>query len=132
MASSSTLETTPGDLRHRIVVEKRPSNPAGDGAGNYEGDGWIALFERSAQIMPLMGGEEVTAQRLQGVDAARIRIRSDTTTRQLYDSFEHLRLRDITGVNAKRSVVYKIKSVQNIDMRNIWLTLTCTSGEPIP
>ena len=108
-----------GRLRERVRFERRL--PADDSLGNTEGD-WAAILSPffAAEIRPLRGDEEVLAARLQGVALVEIRIYSTDETRQLQVSDRCHDLRNGT--------VYNIRSIENRDLRNEFLTITAQRG----
>jgi head-tail adaptor len=69
-----------GDLRERIVFEARVA--VDDAAGAREGE-FIDQFTLAARIQPLRGGEEVMAQRLEGVQPVIILVRASTISRRI-------------------------------------------------
>lgn len=115
----AVAEVSAGQLRYRVCFQNRAQ--AADGAGNVEGD-WQDQFSRWARITPLKGGEEVTARRLQGMQPAILRVRSDSETRTVTPQW---RVRDVLN-----GVVYNIKSISNEDELRIWLAMMCESGGP--
>ena len=118
MASARTVSA--GLMRHRVAFERR-SSTEGDGAGNYGGD-WVEFYRCAARITPKMGGEEVTAARLQGTQPVIIRVYSCTAARLITSQD---RAHDVRG-----DIFYNIKSISNPDERNIWLEMMCEAGKP--
>lgn len=117
--SPLTGSVTAGDIRFRVDFLSRA--PRVDGAGNTEGP-YEVRFRRWARITPLKGGEEVMAARLQGTQPAIIRVRSDSNTRQVTSQW---RARDTIN-----NVDYNIRTLSNIDERNIWLDIMAEAGVP--
>jgi head-tail adaptor len=109
-----------GSMAARVGFERR-SSTAGDGAGNYGGD-FFEFYRCAARITPKMGGEEVTAARLQGIQPVIIRLRSCMAARTITPQD---RAHDLRG-----DVYYNIKSISNPDERNIWIEMMCEAGKP--
>lgn len=119
MSSRPISDVNAGDLRYRVQFQKRAA--AADGAGNVEGD-WTTQFTRWARITPLKGGEEVTARRLQGMQPAIIRVRSDSATQTITPQWR--------AIDVIRDTTYNVKTISNVDEQNIWLDMMCESGGP--
>lgn len=107
-----------GQLRERVAYEERAAI-ADDGYGNTEGD-WQVKFYRSASIVPKLGGEQVQASRLSGVQPYLITMRSDSDTRTI---IVEGRLR-----NARTDAIYNIRTVTNPDLKNHYLELLVEEG----
>jgi len=69
-----------------------------------------------------MGGEEVTAARLQGIQPVTIRVRSCATARTIGPQDR--------AVDVRRGIRYNIRSVSNPDERDIWIEMMCDAGGP--
>jgi SPP1 family predicted phage head-tail adaptor len=119
VSTDALNELSPGRMNQRVAFDKRA--PADDGAGNKEGN-WVEQFQRAARIVPKLGGEEVTARRLQGTSVVVIQVRSDSKTQQITPQW---RARDV-----RNNIAYNIRSIQNPDERNIALEFMCESGGP--
>jgi hypothetical protein len=66
-----------------VRFERRQVVGAGDGYGNSDGD-WLPLIaRRSAKLTPRSGGEQVVAERLQGVSSWDLWVRFDQATSQV-------------------------------------------------
>jgi len=120
--------TTIGQMRERVCFLKRAST-AGDGAGNYGGE-WTPVldqnerpYECAARIMPKLGGEEVTAARLQGVQPMVITVRGSSVVKSITP--QHA-LEDV-----RRGIRYNIKSISNPDERGILYEMVAVSGKAL-
>lgn len=115
---------TAGPMRDRIAFDKREdlstNSPAGDGHGNMEGD-WEEQFERWGRLRPKLGGEQVMASRLQGVQPFTITVRFDNETRLIKSDWRARNVADDT--------IYAILSVMNPDEKKKYIELTVTAGE---
>jgi len=90
----ATTQRHAGDLKERVILQRRALDNNGDRLGPWEtvssgaaDQGW------AAQILRLKGGEPVMAQRLQGVQPALIAVRSGTTTRQVDNAWRAIEKR---------------------------------------
>lgn len=119
---ATNRQASAGEMRGRVTFQRR-TKTSGDGAGNFEGP-FTDFFARDARISPLVGGEEFTAARLQGISHASIRVRSDTLTRTVDNSWRAIDKR------SNPQVAWDILAVMNMDEKNIWLEFTCSSGKP--
>ncbi len=107
-----------GPLRDRVRFERRAQ--VSDGAGNYVSDWQTLDMDRWAQVKPLRGGENVIAAKLQSTGIYEIKVRSDSETRTV--------TADDRVVDISSGQAYNIRLVENRDMRNRYLTLTCERG----
>lgn len=69
--------TAGGKLRHRITFDKRTD--VDDGYGNTQA-GWAEQFTVWAEVKPKLGGEAVTAARLQAQNTVTITVRRSRQT----------------------------------------------------
>lgn len=92
---------------------------AGDGYGNFE-DAWAEQFQRSARIRPLIGGEQVLASRLAGVQPYIITVRRDSQTKLVTTGW---RVRDVSD-----AVEFNITAIINKDEKNRYLDMMATAG----
>ena len=106
-----------GDLRDRLRFERRQK--VADGAGNFQAD-WRKEFDRAANIKPLVGGETVIADRLQGVQPAVLTVRYDASTIRVTP--------DWRAVDCRTGEIYQIKSVVDQDRKRAWLTMMAQAG----
>jgi SPP1 family predicted phage head-tail adaptor len=72
--------TGAGDLRHRVTFAERDQTE--DEFGNVS-QAWVDRFTISANIVPRLGGEAVTAARLAGQQPVIIRVRTSPATVQI-------------------------------------------------
>lgn len=107
-----------GDLRDRIVVQRRKAQ--GDGYGNTLGD-WEDLVFRASKLTPTRGGEAVIAGRAQGVALFDCWVRFDSVTRQITTDDRVLDARD-------RSREFNIRFAQDMDGRKRFLLLQLELG----
>lgn len=108
--------TSAGDLRERVALDKRQTT--NDLAGNRR-TGFAQQFERRAQFVYAGGSEAVMAERLQGRSVLKIRLRSDSQTRQITPDWQ---LRD-----ARRGTVYAIREADTVTNPQ-WVYLVVLSG----
>lgn len=112
---------TASDLRDRVAFEQQQA--ASDGYGNAEGE-FAEEFRRAAQIIPRLGGETVIAARLSGRQPVTIRVRQDSQTRQVDESW---RVRDV-----RKGTIYQIRSKvdprQHATEHGMYIDLLCEAG----
>ncbi len=89
-----------GTLRERLTFSKR-TETADDGYGNTE-QGWTEQFTVAARVRPRLGGEEVTAARLQGRNIVAVTVRAFAGTREITP--------DWRAVDARTGVEYNIRT----------------------
>lgn len=109
-----------GDLRFRLRFEARTETD--DGAGNMRA-AWVAQFTVSAALLPRIGGEEVQAARLAGVQPVVLQVRRTSDT---------LLIRaDWRAVNVETGEIYAITSPP-VDRtgRRAFLDMIATHGVP--
>lgn len=109
-----------GRLRHRLKFQRRSA--IGDGAGNKVG-AWadiVGMSDWAGEITPLRGNERVDASKLQGTATVEIRVRGCPETLAITVAD---RVQDI-----RKGVMYNIRHIENRDMRDRYLTLTCETG----
>lgn len=109
--------TGAGDLRHRIAFEKRDAGD--DGMGNVR-EGWTEQFRCAASRIPMKGGEEVMAARLESRQPFIVRVRQSTNTLRIRASW---RARD-----ARAGTIYNIRTISDPDGRGTWLDLLVEQG----
>lgn len=106
-----------GSLRHRITFDKRVE--VSDAYGNTQA-GWAEQFSVRAQVKAKLGGEAVTAARLQSQNTVNITVRASSKTRLIREDW---RARD-----QAEGVEYAIKSIVDPDDGGAWLELLCQTG----
>jgi SPP1 family predicted phage head-tail adaptor len=104
-------------LRHRLAFEARPFSS--DGHGNTEGE-FETVFIIHAAIEARLGGEQVLAQRLVGVQPVTIGIRQSRATKMITTDWRARHL--VTGV------IYNIRSIADADDDRRYFDLLCDSG----
>lgn len=90
-----------GDRRERLTFSKR-IDTVDDGYGNVQ-QGWANQFTVYARVKPRLGGEEVTAARLQGKNLVAVSVRSSIKTKQITS--------DWRAVDARSGEEYNVRSV---------------------
>ncbi len=116
------------DLRNRVGFYQRPAAPAGTDYGNTEGEfPASATFTCYANIKPRLGGEQVLAQRLTGVNLVNITVRASSNTRQVNPGWK---------VKDERSEVdYNIRSIidpfEQTSDHGKWIELLCEKGPAV-
>lgn len=71
-----------GNLRNKIILQRRTADANGDLLGPFED-----VITRRAEIIYLRGGEPVMAQRLQGVQPAVVAVYADSVTRTVTNAW---------------------------------------------
>lgn len=107
-----------GDLRDRLRFEKRAATQ--DEYGNAVTGEFASQFIRSVQIMPLKGGEDVIASRLQGTQPVIIIARFDTMTRTVTPEWRAVHVADGT--------VYAIRTAVDMDRKHQWIEMMAEAG----
>lgn len=105
-----------GELRERLAFHdiSEADSSFGIAAGEY-----AEQFRRAARIRPLVGGEPVIAERLQGVQPVVIRVRSDTATREVTTAWKIVDVRSLAS--------YNIRAVTPDEKRK-YIDLLCERG----
>ena len=120
--------TPAGNLRHRVRFDRKTSTQV-DGGGALTD--WSTLgtgsFVRWADIRPQRGGagETVMEKRLQGVQPALIIVRADSSTRGVDPSWRAVHVVDGVDVQA-----FALKTAQDMEMDNQFVTLLAVAGDP--
>lgn len=110
-----------GDLRHKVLFQRRSGSD--DGYGNSEG-AWANLnITRSCSLTPTRGSEAVQAGRLAGSASWDLWVRADSATKSLTTGDRAVDARDATKVF---NIVF---GPADMDGKNTWLLLQCTSGQ---
>lgn len=97
-----------GQLQEWLAFDKRPI-VADDLLGNVEGE-WTEQFQCAGRVKPLVGGEQVLAQRLQGVQPVVITVRRWTRSEVVTTDW---RVRD-----TRSGEVYAIRAVTKAESRD--------------
>jgi SPP1 family predicted phage head-tail adaptor len=106
-----------GRARHRITFDKRVEQD--DGFGNTQA-GWEEQFTLWAEVKVKLGGEAVTAARLQSQNTVNLTIRQSRRARLIREDW---RARD-----QSEGVEYAIKSIIDPDDGGAWLEILCQTG----
>ncbi len=111
------------DLRDRITVQRRvvQQSALGGSLGGWE----TLIASRAAKLVPLKplrrGGDEVEADKIQEVIIYDIWVRSDSATRGI--------TADDRVVNARNPAqVFKIRFVEDLDRRGVWICIQAELG----
>lgn len=106
-----------GGLRHKITFDRRQETD--DGFGNTQSD-WVEQFTVRGEVRPKLGGETVTAARLQAQNTVTITVRQSDKTRLIREDW---RARDVPD-----GVEYAIRSIVDPDDGGAWLEILCQTG----
>lgn len=114
-----------GDLRARVGFYKRAAAPSGTDYGVPEGEfPSTPEFECAANIKPRLGGEQVLAQRLTGVNLVNITVRQSSRTKAVDTAW---RIKD-----QKTDVLYNIRSIIDpyggSSQHGLWLEMLAEKG----
>jgi head-tail adaptor len=109
-----------GDLRDRVKFQRRASGD--DGYGNTESGFTDLGIERSCSLTPTRGGEAVQSGRLTGSASWDLWVRADSGTKSLTVGDQVVDTRDASRTF---NIVF---GPADMDGRNAWLLLQCTSG----
>lgn len=115
-----------GQLRQRAIFLRRPvqhragQSGDGDGAGNFEGE-LVELCRRDVRLSPRMGGEEVIAGRLQGVDSWELVVRACSKTRTLGAG-------DVVRDARDERQEFNIRSALSLDAQGRWIVMALERG----
>jgi len=87
-----------GELRERVAFHEIAEEDSSYGImrGDYE-----EQFRRDARIRPLVGTEPIIAQRLTGVQPVVIKVRSDSSTRDVTTAWKIVDVRSLTAYNIR-------------------------------
>lgn len=96
-----------GDRKRRLTFSKR-GEAVDDGYGNTQ-EGWEDQFTVWAKVKPRLGGEEVTAARLQGRNIVAITVLASRQTREITS--------DWRAVDAHSGTEYNIRTAIEDDKR---------------
>lgn len=114
-----------GRLDRRLTFEapKEISN----GAGNFV-DGFEPQFTVAASVLPLRGGEDVMASRLQGVQPAIVTIRNSTQARRITSAWRSVDPRAGMNEHGKPNLVFQVKEPPRVSDDRSMLEMLVTSG----
>lgn len=112
-------EPNAGELRERVSFQRRLRQA--DGYGNAEGDWAVLIASRRAKLNPTRGGEQVIAQRAQGLSAWDCWVRLDAET-ALVTTDDRL-------IDARTpDLAFNIKFVGDMTGRRRWLLMQLELG----
>lgn len=107
----------PGELRHRLALQRRASDDNGDPLG-----AWVTVCTRAAKLVNLRGGEAVMQQRLQGDQPAILIVRACSETRLIDNSWR--------AVNDCTRQIYDVSAAtQTTDQAWMEVLATAKSGD---
>lgn len=109
-----------GRRLERIKFQIRTDTGAGDGYGNTVGAWRDLCGPVRAQLVPIIGREEVLAQRLTGVQPFDLRVLRTRETAQVTT--------DCRAVNVKTGETYDIVDLRNPDERRLELAMLVKRG----
>lgn len=104
----------PGDWDYRVTFSQRGTMPPDD-YGNVE-EGFVDQFTVWAKLLPLRGGEQVMAARLEGRQPWIITVRRTPETRQITTDWRVVNVDDATQVFNVRSVTPNMTDRDIIDL----------------
>lgn len=109
-----------GELRASVRFERR--GPQANVGGVVVDGAWAVLIDRrSARLLPVRGGEQVQADRLSGVAAFELVVRSDSATRGVTTADRVVDRRDPTRV-------FDIRFAEDLEGRGRWIVLQLEKG----
>lgn len=117
-----------GELRGLVIFERRAETS--DGAGNEISGDWTEQFSERARIQPRLGGEEVVAARLTGVQPYIVTVRSSQRTRQVTTAWRIVDARAGVDAAGEPRRILNIASLANVDERNAYIDFLVTEGRP--
>lgn len=115
-----TAPASAGDLRFRVRFDKQTQTDDPYGGTT---SAWTEQFTRWADIRPQRGSEEVMAQRLTGVQPVLIIVRKDSSTKLIDTSW-----RAVEMLNGSPVRYYALKTAQDMEMDNVFLTMLAEAG----
>lgn len=113
--------TASGDLKWRVRFDKQveQNDPAGGSMAV-----WREQFNRAAEISPLQGGESVMAQRLTGTQPVLIKVRFDSLTRTIEESWRAVEI--LNGIAVRH---YAIKAPpEDMERERQFITIVAVAG----
>lgn len=117
-----------GQLRERVTFQRRDRTP--DGYGNEVAGGWTDQFTVYARLMPRLGGEEVIAARMTGVQPYILTVRSSSLTRGVSPDWRAYDARRGIGENGEPARLFEILSIANVDEKNAYIDFLVREGLP--
>lgn len=114
----------PGKLRDRLRFERRAGDQP-DGYGNTDGD-WQPLIEqpRRGRLLPVRGGDQVIADRAQGVSNWNLWVRYDPAVAGVAPGDRVVDTRD-------PSRVFRVTFAQDMDGSRAWILMQLELGKAV-
>jgi head-tail adaptor len=116
-----------GQLREKVTFQRRDESP--DGHGNELG-GWTDQFSEPCRLTPRLGGEEVIAARMSGVQPYIMTVRSSRRTRSVSAGWRAFDTRKGTGENGEPERLFEILSIADVDEKNAYIDFLVREGVP--
>lgn len=110
-----------GQLRERVTFQRMDETP--DGHGNESSGTWTDQFTEAARLMPRLGGEEVIAARMSGVQPYILTVRSSQRTREVTPAWRAYDTRRGMGESGMPVRLFEILSIANIDEKRQYIDL---------
>jgi head-tail adaptor len=117
-----------GDLRERVTFQRR--GELSDGFGNEVTGDWADQFTVAARVQARLGGEEVVASRLAGVQPLILTVRSSSQTRQVTSGWRAYDARAGINADGEPKRLFNIRSSANVDERNAFIDFLVSEGQP--
>lgn len=108
-----------GQLRERVTFQRRAQVP--DGHGNEEAGDWTDQFSVSARLTPRLGGEDVIAARMTGVQPYILTVRVSGAVRTVDSSWRAYDARKGMGEQGDPVRSFEILSAANIDEKGAYM-----------
>lgn len=116
--------TGAGDLDHRLIFGKRKIEA--DVYGNDDG-AFVGHYPVWAGLRPRVGGETVTAMRLQGIQPYTLTVRDSVEMREVNTDWQAQHASDCP-CGRTLNELYNIRGIINPDQRNKYLEMVVDSG----
>ena len=117
-----------GQLNRRVTFQRR--GEIDDGYGNSITGDWTDQFSVSARVQPKLGGEEVIASRLTGVQPLIVTVRSSMQTRLVTPAWRAFDARAGKGDDGEPKRLFNILSLANVDERGAYIDFLASEGQP--
>lgn len=117
-----------GQLRERVTFQRRDETP--DAYGNPIAGDWTDQFSEPARLTPRLGGEEVIAARMTGVQPYILTVRSSARTRGLTPAWRAYDARKGMGDTGEPVREFQILSIANVDEKGQYIDLLVREGAP--
>lgn len=117
-----------GQLRQRVTFQRR--GEMSDGFGNEQVGAWTTQFSVAARLQPRLGGEEVVASRLAGVQPYILTVRSSLQTRSITTAWRAYDARAGFNSAGEPKRVFNIHSAANVDEVGAFIDFLVSEGRP--